>query len=718
MPHDAAPSLSPAPDARAHLSVLGGFSLTDPTGRDIALPARKARLLLAYLAVPPGVVHGRDHLATLFWGDRQDEQARGSLRTALSGIRRALGEDALVVDGDGVQLDPAHLTTDYDRLRALADGNGAVTRLQDAAPGAFLAGLEHDDAAFTAWLQGQRRECTDLAMRVLDTSADAAVGTGNHRAAIDLMRECLALEPLREQTHRRIMELYAASGERAMALAQFRSCKELLRHELDVEPAAETRAMADRIALNDPAAAPALLEATSMASAASSAASSAGPVVAGSASIAVLPFVNMSGDAEQTYFADGITEDIITDLARVAGLAVAAKTASQIYRGGQVPPAQISRELGVRYILDGSVRKAGDQVRISAHLTDAETNLQAWSERYDRRLENIFDLQSEISRAIVQALKGSLAPQTGDMPARQGTTNVEAYEYYMRAKLLTQEPSREHGWQVLDLYKQAAALDPEYALAYTGMVKAEISLFNHYDGTAETLRDALEHAETALRLQPDLAEAWAVRAHARMYDGRFDLARQDLARALELDPDLAEAHSYMGNYHLVTDGGIAEAYHSFKRAFELSGDTGHAMMLDTCLRGLGKWDERPAVGEKVLAVAKRRFALNPHDAHAAFDIGAAHDALGNREQARHWVRVVAAFKTEDAVLIYNLACAYSDFGMIDEALDELERALELGCSDIKVRFMRDTDPDLNNARKDPRFDALFAKHGHGARPQE
>ena len=159
-----------------------------------------------------------------------------------------------------------------------------------------------------------------------------------------------------------------------------------------------------------------------------SAAPSTGPEVAGSASIAVLPFVNMSGDAEQSYFADGITEDIITDLARVAGLAVASKTASQIYRGGQVPPAQISRELGVRYILDGSVRKAGDHVRISAHLTDAETNLQAWSERYDRRLENIFDLQSEISRAIVQALKGNLAPHPGDMPARQGTTNVETAE--------------------------------------------------------------------------------------------------------------------------------------------------------------------------------------------------------------------------------------------------------------------------------------------------
>ena len=713
MSHDAAPSPSPAPAARAHLSVLGGFSLTDRKGRNIALPARKARLLLAYLAVPPGVAHGRDHLAALFWGDRQDEQARGSLRTALSGIRRALGEDALVVDGDTVRLDPAHLSTDYDRLRALAEGTGVVTRLQDAAPGVFLAGLDHDDAAFADWLHGERRECTNLAMRVLDTSAAAAFGTGNYRAAIDLMRECLALEPLREQTHRRIMELYAISGERAMALAQFRSCKELLRHELDVEPAAETRALADRIALNDPAAAPALHEATSMASAAPS----AGPEVAGSASIAVLPFVNMSGDAEQTYFADGITEDIITDLARVTGLAVASKTASQIYRGGQVPPAQISRELGVRYILDGSVRKAGDQVRISAHLTDGETNLQAWSERYDRRLENIFDLQTEISRAIVRALKGSLAPQAGDIPARQGTTNVEAYEYYMRAKLLTQEPSREHAWQVLGLYKQAAALDPEYALAYTGMVKAEIVLAHHYDGTAETLRDALEHAETALRLQPDLAEAWAVRAYARMFDGRYDLARLDLERALELNPDLPEAHLVMGYYHLDTEGGVAQAYHSFKRAFEISGDTGHAMMLDTCLRGLEKWDERPAVGEKVLAVAKRRFSLNPHDAHAAFDIGAAHDALGNHKESRRWVKIVAAFKTEDAVLIYNLACAYSDFGMIDEALGELERALKLGCSDIKIRYMREIDPDLENARKDPRFDALFVKYGHGARPQ-
>ena len=717
----ASPPSAPGPAPAAPpvaLQLFGGLSLRGGSGGEISLKARKSRLLLAYLAVPPGQPHARDRLAALLWGDRQDEQARGSLRAALSGIRRALGDEALIVEDDMVRLCRDHVATDYDRLKALCDGGGTVAALDEACPGEFLAGHEFDSDAFMGWLHGVRGDCADMAIRVLETSARKAAGAGDHKAALGLMRECLSLEPLKEQTHRTIMQLYAASGERAMALAQFRSCKELLRHELGALPDAETQALADTIALNDPADAPAIRSAVAL-GATPAAPAPAAPAVADdpTPSVAVIPFVNMSGDAEQNYFADGITEDIITDLSRVEGLAVAAKTASQIYRGAQVPPAQISRELGVRYILEGSVRKAGEQVRISAHLTDAATNLQAWSQRYDRRLENIFDLQSEISGAIVSALKGSLAPQAGDIPARQGTTSVEAYEYYMRAKLLSQEPSREHAWQVLDLYKQAAALDPEYALAYTGMVQAEMALVNHYDGTAQTLRDALEHAETALRLQPDLAEAWAARAHARMFEDKYDLAHKDLERALELNPDLPEAHLVMGYYHLDTEGGVAEAYHSFKRAFEINGDPRYAMMFDTCLRGLGKSDERPAVGEKVLAVAKRRFSLNPHDAHAAFDISAAYDALGNLEEAKHWLRIVAAFKTEDAVLIYNLACAYSALGMIDEALGELDRALKLGCSDIKIRYMRDTDPDLDNLRKDSRFDALFAKYGHSFPPK-
>ncbi len=725
------PGTISAEPPRPTLSVLGGFALRDGAGRPVALKARKNRLLLAYLAVPPGQARSRDQLAGLFWGDRQDEQARASLRNALSGLRRALGDDALIVENDLVRLRPGWLETDYDRLRALADGGGTVDRLDEVCAGEFLAGNDLDDEQVTAWLHGMRRECTDMAIALLEASGRKAAERGDHKAALDLMRECLALEPLKEQTHRAIMQLYADSGERAMALAQFRSCKELLRHELNAPPAAETQALADSIALHDPADAAAIRSAHALG--APAAQTESRPEIPAETraetraendapAVAVIPFVNMSGDAEQTYFADGITEDIITDLSDVDGLKVASKSASGMYRGVRLPPAQIAAEIGVRYILEGSVRKAGDHVRISAHLTDATTNLSTWSQRYDRRLENIFDLQAEISRAIVTALRPSLAPGSDDgsddgsggggVTTKRTTANVEAYECYMRGQLALQAGSREQGKQAVDLFAQAIALDPGYALAHTGMVTAATQLVLHYDVGRAMLDLALDHAETALRLQPGLAEAWSARGAVRLFEKKFALAQQDLSKALELSGDLAEAHFLMGQYHLNTAGGVEQARHCFQRAFELTNNLRYGIMYQTCLRGLEMHDELRGLSEKILTIANRRFLLDPHDMQAAFVIAHSHFDSGQLEQARRWAGVAASFDTEDGALSYNLACLHSNMGLIDEALAGLETTLRLGCNELKARFMKYTDPDLDNVRDDPRFDALLAKYGY------
>jgi len=708
------------PDTRlATLKVLGGLDLRDTDGQPIELKARKSRQLLAYLAIPSGQVRSREQLASLLWSDRQDEQARGSLRTALSGIRRAVGDDALVVEHDTVRLREGYLDTDYYQLKNLIDNNGSISKLGDFYTGEFLADQEHDGDLYMEWLRGLRIECADMALSVLERNSERLAESGDNKSAIGLMRESLSLEPLKEQTHRAIMKLYAASGERAMALAQFRTCKEVLLHELDAVPDPETQALADKIALKDSRALKVFrdqsviaLETVSNITTPDKFADTRLLTVDDEVpSIAVLPFVNMSGDAEQNYFADGMTEDIITDLSDVDGLSVAAKGSSQMYRGAPVSPAQISQEIGARYILEGSVRKAGESVRISAQLTDAHSNLQTWAQRYDRRLENIFELQSEISKAIVAALELNLTTVAG-VSERRTTASVEAYQCYLRGQRNLHDVSKSSIILSHELFGQAIELDPEYALAYAGLAQSAIYMVLHYDVDRAMIDEALENCNFALRLQPELAEAYSARGNVRIFLKEFENARLDIEKAISIAPNLAVAHFHMGQYHVNTAGGILEGYNSYKRAFDLGNDLRSGMMANTCLHGLNRPEELELLSKKILKIAQRKFFLNPHDFDAIQMTAFAYNDLGEIEEAKKWAGIASSFDTEDGGRAYNLACLHSVMGSVDEALVMLEKTLSIGCNEMKVRFMKYTDPDLELVREDPRFDKLLVRYGY------
>lgn len=697
----------------ATLQVLGGFSLHDAAGHPIELKARKSRLLLAYIAVPSGQPRSREQLAALLWSDRQEEQARGSLRTALSGIRRALGDDCLILEHDTVGLQAGYLDTDYDQLKSFAEGGRDISRCADFYAGEFLAGQEHDSELFADWQRTLRAECVNLAIKVLEDNATRRADRGDNQAAIDLMRDSLSLEPLKEQTHRTVMKLYAKIGERAMALAQFRTCKELLLRELNTEPDPETISLADSIALKDgsdvisirggmPRAVPI----------------SANIVDDSTLSIAVLPFVNMSGDAEQQYFADGITEDIITDLSDVDALSIAAKSASQMYRGAPVSPVQISKELGVRYILEGSVRKAGDSVRISAQLMDARTNLQIWAERYDRQLENIFQLQSEISQAIVGALEIKLVTAPQNVTEKRTTTNVDAYQHYLRGQVLLKDHSKDELEAAFESFKQAFALDPKYALAYVNASICASLLTLHYDVDKKVLADALAYSNEALKINPALAEGYSALGYAQIMETNFKEAKVNLDKAIVLAPELAQTYHHLGKYHLSTAGGITQAYPAFKQSYMLDPDLSSGMMALSCLHGLDFPDELQRFAIEILELAERRFSLDPHNFIAANMAAFALIDLNRMDEAMHWVKIATAFNTDDGSVAYNLACLHSILGSLDESLMLLEKTLELGCNIQKIRFMQYTDPDLNLVREDPRFSELLAKFGHTLRARK
>jgi TolB-like protein len=287
----------------------------------------------------------------------------------LSDLRKALGDQAIAVDRDSVSLQPGRLATDYERLQKAAQGEAGsvISTLAEIYPGEFLEGHELDTGDFMAWVLAEREKCRALAVRAMEHRIARLGEAGNLPAAIAQARDLLSLDSLREESHRILIRLYAEAGERSLAISQFRNCRALIRREIGTDPSPETIALADRIAAAEPhPAGPGAL--------AGSAASIPLPAAGhGDLSIAVLPFVNMSGDAEQDYFSDGVAEDIITDLSRIAELHVSARSSTSIYKGAPARPERIAAELGVRYILDGSVRRAGTALRITAQLVDGRT---------------------------------------------------------------------------------------------------------------------------------------------------------------------------------------------------------------------------------------------------------------------------------------------------------------------------------------------------------
>ena len=257
----------------------------------------------------------------------------------------------------------------------------------------------------------------------------------------------------------------------------------------------------------------------------------------------MLPFVNMSGDPEQEYFSDGISEDIITDLSKVSALAVIARNTAFTFKGQAVDVCEVARKLGVSHVLEGSVRKAGGRVRITAQLIDGASGDHVWAERYDRDLTDIFAIQDEISKAIVEALKLKLLPEEKKAIEQRGTHNAEAYNLYLMARQqwISGELRRHRrkDQSIVRICKQAVAIDPNYAQAWALMALAQAELrFRH--GTNE---DALPAAERALSIDPDLAEALCVKARYLEVEGRDDEAMREVATALQLDPEIMGSQS-------------------------------------------------------------------------------------------------------------------------------------------------------------------------------
>ena len=424
-------------------------------------------------------------------------------------------------------------------------------------------------------------------------------------------------------------------------------------------------------------------------------------------SICVLPFANMSGDPEQEYFSDGITEDIITDLSKVSALWVAARNTAFTFKGRHVDAPHLARELKVSHLLEGSVRKAGGRVRITAQLIDGATGGHVWAERYDRDLSDIFALQDEISQAIVGALKLKLLPEEKKAIEQRGTTNLEAYNLYLMARqysLTGNLGAARRNEAIIRLCRRATEIDPHYARPWALMAVAQMALRFHLGREGD---DGFAAAERALSLDPSLPEAHGAKARALMQKGRMDEALAEVETALRLDPGSYEANSAAGRWHYLTRR-FDDAIRYYEKAAALDETEYMASgLLVSCYKATGDDEGRRRAAKRSLARTEKIVAIEPDNGSAmSYAVGAL-AALGESERAQEWAARALLLDPDNLNLRYNFACALVvDLRAFDAALDMLEPAFEK--LRIEAVNWTKTDPDLDLIRDHPRYKAMIA----------
>jgi adenylate cyclase len=428
------------------------------------------------------------------------------------------------------------------------------------------------------------------------------------------------------------------------------------------------------------------------------------PPAASNASVAVLPFVNMSGDPEQEYFSDGITEDLITDLSKISGLFVPARNSMFTYKGAAVKPQRLCGELGVRYVLEGSVRKAGGRVRIVAQLIDGETGGHLWADRYDRDLIDVFAVQDEITHRIVESLRVRLLPSERKAIEKVPTGNLEAYQYYLRGRQFFHRPTRSSLEIAKRMFLRAIELDPDYARAHAGLADCESELYmsSWSDATAEKI---LAASARALELDPDLAEAHASRGLALSTLERHDEAEKEFKAAMRLDPNLFEVLKYYARA-CTSQGRYAEAAEYFERASAASPDDSNCpVLLAQVYEDLGRHSEAEVALRRGLEKIERELQQHPDHANAAALGATALARLGETARARDWASLAMSLDPDDLKTQYNAACAYALLGEAETAIDLLEQAVPRVRGRLRTRIRHDSD--LVSLRAHPRFQALL-----------
>ncbi len=647
----------PAP-LPVRVRVLGGFELISADGGDLTPSGRKLRALLAVLALAPETGWPRERLVALLWGDREDEQARGSLRQALVELRHLLGDQALLASRDNVSLNGASLRVDALEFAALSKA-GAWAEAAALYRGELLDGVNLPNGSFADWLLVERTHLHDLAIRTLANLLETQTGD----AALATARRLVELDPTREETHRALMRLYAARGDRSQALRQYQVCRDQLQRELGVRPDSETERLFKEMQASTKQPAPlprpadvAKIDATPplrarpawlpMVAAVLAIVLGVGaiawqqpwtrtgtaPAVATPPSVAILPFENMSDDPAQDYFAIGITDDLMTDLSRVKGLLVIARHSTFAYRGKEIDVQKVARDLGVRYVIDGSVRRSGDRVRINVQLVDAATGSQQWAERYDGSMADIFALQDSVTGAVVNALSLRLTAGEERELARHETASMEAYDAFLRGWDRYRRATPDELAKAIPHFQQAIELDPTYGRAHAALA---MIYFQAYDqgwagslglSADDTYRRARDHLKIARR-QPT-STAHQVAGNMSRAFGWFEDALKEFKAASDLDPNDSWTYAYAA-HTLIAAGRPAEAEAQIRAAMRIDPNPPPKIIF---FRGLAEFSQDRLA--EAAATFDKATQLNPDDPWPWLYLVATYGNSGRLKEAR------------------------------------------------------------------------------------
>jgi len=417
------------------------------------------------------------------------------------------------------------------------------------------------------------------------------------------------------------------------------------------------------------------------------------------ASAAVLPFADMSPNRDQEYFCDGMTEEIITALTRTPGLKVPARTSVFALKGTAHDVREIGRMLGVNTVLEGSVRKYGERLRVTAQLIDARTGYHIWSERWDRGLEDMLMLQDEIAERIAAAVKPGARPP-GNLP------QPSAEEFCRRGLVYVHRFSRRSQWFAQELFHQALALDPSNARAWSGLAISEVLVYRYSAATEERRDEAIRAANRAIELDAASPDAWTAKGAAATICCDFEDAKEAFERAIELDPDHFEAHYYFGR--ACTENGRHEAAaRLYERAAALRPMDYQALLFaKQAYRFLDIPERAKELEPRIVVAAEHALREDPTDARALSLTACALQATGRESEAHAWLNRAIALEPDEPHVLYNSACAFVHLGEPGKALDLLER---IDFSAMANKSWMDNDRDLDPLRGEPRFRALMQR---------
>jgi len=425
------------------------------------------------------------------------------------------------------------------------------------------------------------------------------------------------------------------------------------------------------------------------------------------ASVAILPFTDLSEAHDQDYFCDGLAEEILNALSSISGMRVASRTSSFRFRDGSADAREIGRALNVAAIMEGSVRKAGDQVRVTAQLIDAGNGYHLWSENFDRRLEDIFAIQEEIARSVARALRVSLkAPEVLDI-GRNAPSDVRAYEFYLRGRQMQVLKSTVTWHSAPEMFRRAIALDPNYAQAHAGLADSLVGLLLwRLVRPEDVLDEALAAGKRALELAPDLAEAHVARANTLSLAGDMERATAEFERAVELNGELYEAHYYFAR-HCHSNGQHARALEEFEAAHRARPDEFQALVLATgSAESLGDHARAYDIAGRALKLALAEAEADPENGRALYLAAGLQVRLGDKEGGRRNVEAALRLRPDDFGTLYNSACFYAQAGEVEHALDLLDRAVATGHG---FRNWVENDSDLDPIRASSRFQEILAR---------